>query len=234
MHTFYSSFIQNGHILLPEEETRHAFRVLRLHKGDQVNVFDGEGNIFRCSILSISKKEAVLEILSKTKPDFLRPQLRMLVAPTKNTDRFEWFVEKAAEMGVSDIFPVITEHSERKVIKLQRLEKIIISAMKQSGNPWKPRLHEIKDLDNLLNNFRDCQRFIAYCGKTEKIRLYDAFGDDQAVAVLIGPEGDFSPGEVKSAMAEGWKPVTLGNRRYRTETAAVLAVHTFHLKRKSD
>ena len=230
MHHFFSKQLSNGIIVLQAEEAHHAKRVLRLQSGDTVKVFDGEGSIFDCRINELSKKEAILTIIKEFKAEFNRPELTMLVAPTKSIDRFEWFLEKATEIGVREIVPVLSEHSERKVIKHDRLEKVLVSAMKQSLNPYKPILKELTPFAEVINKYSNSDRFISHCIADEKDHLFGELKGNVATCILIGPEGDFSPNEIEMAIAAGWKPVTMGHQRFRTETAAVLAVHMYSLK----
>lgn len=230
MHHFYSKQISNGFVVLSAEESHHALRVLRLQTNDIVKVFDGEGSIYDCRIKKLSKKEAVLGVLKEKKAEFKRPELTLLVAPTKSIDRFEWFLEKATEIGVGEIIPILTEHSERKVLKHNRLEKVLVSAMKQSMNPYKPVLQELTPFAKVMEQFATGNRFIAHCYPNSQKDLFGSIKKGQPTSILIGPEGDFSPNEIEMAIAAGWKPVTMGRQRFRTETAAVLAVHSYSLK----
>jgi len=230
MHHFFSKQISNSNVILSAEEAHHVLRVLRLKIGDKVKVFNGEGSIFECEIKEHSKKEAILKILNEDKSKFNRPELTLLIAPTKNIDRFEWFLEKATEIGVGIIVPIISEHSERKVLKHDRLEKVLVSAMKQSMNPYKPILQGLTPFTEVLEKYSNSDCFISHWIADEKGHLFKELNKNVATSILIGPEGDFSHNEVELAIAAGWKPVTLGHQRFRTETAAVLAVHLFSLK----
>ena len=230
MHHFYSKQVNSDFITLSAEEAHHAKRVLRLQTGDLVKVFDGEGSIFNCSIKELSKKEAILFIISEYKSGYKRPDLTLLVAPTKSIDRFEWFLEKATEIGVGIIVPILTEHSERKVLKQERLEKVLVSAMKQSMNPYKPVLHELTPFKQVMKEFTTGDRLISHCYEGKKSDLFKGLHPGSATSILIGPEGDFSLPEIEMAIAARWKPVTMGHQRFRTETAAILAVHLYSLK----
>lgn len=247
MELFYSDTIQKGTCILNEEEARHCIKVLRHVAGDVIHVIDGRGGLHECRILE-GKKEVLCEILSTCENFGIHEyQLVMAVAPTKNIDRYEWFLEKATEIGVDTIVPVIGEHSERKIVKPERLHKILLSAAKQSLKGGIPVLREaesvvsfIKKADQLFSGADGVLKLIAYCGSAEKISLKQAVeeymeantnhfgrGDYSPVpriAILIGPEGDFSEEEVRLAMEKGFKPIHLGNSRLRTETAAVAAV----------
>lgn len=213
---------------LNEEESLHCVKVLRLSQGDTIQVIDGIGTLYDARILVPSPKRVEVEILA-AHPDFgSHPyELHMAVAPTKNIDRFEWFVEKAVEIGVDSITPLLCRYSERKVIKLERLEKIAISAAKQSLKGKVPVIHSLTSIDQFLSEAPGGQRFIAHCHEDgERLLLSKQIQPGSVCSVLIGPEGDFSEEEVAKAMKTGFIPVSLGNSRLRTETAAVVATHT--------
>ena len=235
MEIFYTSDIAGGILNLGEEESQHCIKVLRHRAGDEISVIDGEGTLFRCRIISDSAKGASAEILESF-PDWGgHPyHLEMAVCPTKNMDRYEWFAEKACEIGLDSIVPVIGEHSERKVLKPQRLEKILLSATKQSLKGRIPQLKEavsVKDYIGSLRDVPDRMKLIAYCFEDDshpRISIRQALADMpekyQGISVLIGPEGDFSAEEAALAMKCGFIPVHLGPSRLRTETAALTAV----------
>lgn len=213
---------------LNEEESLHCVKVLRLSQGDTIQVIDGIGTLYDARIVVPSPKRVEVEILA-AHPDFgSHPyELHMAVAPTKNIDRFEWFVEKAVEIGVDSITPLLCRYSERKVIKLERLEKIAISAAKQSLKGKVPVIHSLTSIDQFLSDAPEGQRFIAHCHEDgERLLLSKQIQPGSVCSVLIGPEGDFSEEEVAKAMKTGFIPVSLGNSRLRTETAAVVATHT--------
>lgn len=213
---------------LNEEESLHCVKVLRLSQGDTIQVIDGIGTLYDARIVVPSPKRVEVEILA-AHPNFgSHPyELHMAVAPTKNIDRFEWFVEKAVEIGVDSITPLLCRYSERKVIKLERLEKIAISAAKQSLKGKVPVIHSLTSIDQFLSEAPEGQRFIAHCHEDgERLLLSKQIQPGSVCSVLIGPEGDFSEEEVAKAMKTGFIPVSLGNSRLRTETAAVVATHT--------
>lgn len=213
---------------LNEEESLHCVKVLRLSQGDTIQVIDGIGTLYDARIVVPSPKRVEVEILA-AHPNFgSHPyELHMAVAPTKNIDRFEWFVEKAVEIGVDSITPLLCRYSERKVIKLERLEKIAISAAKQSLKGKVPVIHSLTLIDQFLSEAPEGQRFIAHCHEDgERLLLSKQIQPGSVCSVLIGPEGDFSEEEVAKAMKTGFIPVSLGNSRLRTETAAVVATHT--------
>ena len=233
MEIFYSTDVGNGLCTLTEEESRHCAKVLRHTVGDTIKVIDGSGALYTCSIIECGKK--VVCNIEQVEENFGAHgyNLTMAVCPTKNIDRYEWFLEKATEMGVDTVVPVIGEHSERRIIKPERLEKILVSAAKQSLKGAIPTLHEAISVKEFIKNAASAPgvKLIAYCGEKEKVTLTWAvkqalaeLPDNPSITILIGPEGDFSPAEVDAAIAAGFHPLTLGDSRLRTETAATAAV----------
>lgn len=212
--------------VLPEEESAHAVRVLRLEAGSEVRVVDGKGGFFRAVIAQPHPRKCLVEVLEELPESGARPyRLHVAIAPTKHIERTEWFIEKATEIGVDEITPFIGRYSERKVIKPERLEKIIVSAAKQSLKSRFPVLHELCRFDELVQRTAGVpHRFIAHCYEEDKTLLQSAVRPGEDTLVLIGPEGDFSPEEVQRALAAGFRPVSLGDSRLRTETAGVVAV----------
>lgn len=229
MQLFYAPNINPPHYTLSEEESKHAVRVLRLSQGDTLSITDGAGRLFSCQVTDANPKRCSVEVIS-TIEEFepLPYSLTMCVAPTKNIERFEWFLEKATEIGISEVYTLLTSHSERKAIKLERETKVITSAMKQSLKAYHPTLHDITPIKNVINREFDGERYIAHCGEAVTVEGRQFLGDiapkSGNIEILIGPEGDFSPEEVKAAVAKGYKEISLGNQRLRTETAAVVAV----------
>ena len=233
MELFYSTEIVSGLCTLTEDESRHCAKVLRHVVGDTIKVIDGSGALYTCTIIECGKK--VVCNVEQVEENFgaHKYNLTMAVCPTKNIDRYEWFLEKATEMGVDVVVPVIGEHSERRIIKPERLEKILVSAAKQSLKGAIPVLKEAMPVKQFIkeNAGTDGVKLIAYCGEQEKVTLAQAVQNAVAsnpeaphITILIGPEGDFSSAEVDAAMEAGFKPLTLGDSRLRTETAAVAAV----------
>ena len=233
MELFYSTEMENGLCTLAEEESRHCAKVLRHAVGDTINVIDGCGSLYTCKILECGKK--VVCSVEQVQENFGAHgyNLTMAVCPTKNIDRYEWFLEKATEMGVDVIVPVIGEHSERRIIKPERLEKILVSAAKQSLKGAIPVLQEAVSVKQFIKEHAEAPgvKLIAYCGEQEKVTLAEAvkearnlLPDSPTLTILIGPEGDFSPAEVDAAIAAGFRPLTLGDSRLRTETAAIASV----------
>ena len=223
---------------LPEEEAQHAVRVLRMEMGDEMMLMDGEGVFYRAVVTEATKKRCLYRI-EETLPQERQwqPHLHLAIAPTKNMDRTEWFAEKATEIGFDELTFLKCRWSERTVIKTERIEKILVSAMKQSHKAWKPVLNEMMDFKAFLQEIekpeKPMQKFICHCheeeGLGEKVMLKDAVKGGEDVLVLVGPEGDFSIDEVKMAEAQGFQSVSLGKSRLRTETAALVAVHIMNL-----
>lgn len=235
---FYSPDALNNPCL-PDEESAHALRVLRLGVGDEINVIDGKGNLLECTIDDVKGKKCHFEIKNQQKlaPEWPR-KINIAVAPTKNMDRMEWFVEKATEIGVDKISLLNCQFSERKVVKTERLDKIVVSAMKQSHKFYKPVVDEMENFKNFIEKPFAGARFVAHCYEDGDLLLPNGakpFLMDEIVAkdddmqVLIGPEGDFSVNEVKMAIQKGFVPISLGTSRLRTETAALVAVHLMRL-----
>ncbi len=209
-----------------KEESKHIVKVLRKSEGDILHVTNGLGNLFHTEIILASDKKCTVKInqTETQKPtDFY---LHLAVAPTKMNDRFEWFLEKATEIGIHEITPIICEHSERKVIKTERFDKIIQSAMKQSLQYFLPKLNEPMSFKEFINKNHDGTLFIAHCEETDKKLLKEAIVAKEKYTILIGPEGDFSEKEIETALQNNYIPVSLGNTRLRTETAAVVACHS--------
>ncbi|MGN0201640.1 MAG: RsmE family RNA methyltransferase [Candidatus Cryptobacteroides sp.] len=237
MEIFYSNDTDGKSVLLGPEESAHCIRVLRHRPGDEVTVVDGKGTMYRCRLEDDSVKGARAAVL-ETVPEWgTHPySLTMAVCPTKNNDRFEWFAEKATELGVDRIVPVIGERSERRVFKSERTRKIVLSAMKQSLKASLPLVDEPISVRDFILSSGDGLKLICYCfeGETDRHQVTEVFpeplaGDKPQVTVLIGPEGDFSPAEAELALQHGFIPVSLGPSRLRTETAAVTAVAACYL-----
>lgn len=226
MHVFYTPDLQDeAHYTLNEEESRHCSKVLRLSPGDQVFLIDGQGGLYEAVIETESKKHVGLLITKTTKAYQKRNHhLHIAIAPTKNIERLEWFLEKATEIGIDEITPIICERSERKIIKADRLQKVITAAVKQSLQAYHPVLNHAITFSELLRQQTVAAKLIAHCIDDEQRRsineLVQPLGN---YLILIGPEGDFSPQEIGSALEAGFMPVTLGNTRLRTETAALAA-----------
>lgn len=218
-------------LTLPEGESAHCVRVLRHQAGDIINVTDGKGFRYYCRIIDAHAKHTSVAILEKYEiPKPWEFDIALAIAPTKNIDRMEWLVEKLTEIGIDKIVPLRCHHSERKEIKPERLDKIAVSAMKQSLKSLLPVITTMTPLTQFVKSCQADQKYIAYCDPTiERKLLSRIVKPGKSVAILIGPEGDFSPEEVSLAMGHGFVPVSLGDCRLRTETAALCAVQTIHV-----
>ena len=218
------------HPVLSEEESGHCVRVLRLDIGDAIRITDGRGFFYDAVIERPHPKHCEVRIERKwQQPALWNFRLHIAVAPTKNMDRMEWFVEKATEIGIDAVTCLTCRFSERREIKLARLEKITVSAIKQSQKATLPLLEGMADFRDFVKRPFDGQKFIAHCGTGEKQLLKTCYNPGSHALVLIGPEGDFSPEEVNMALEQGFQPISLGESRLRTETAALVACHTLQL-----
>ncbi len=230
MQIFYTPGIKGKEHVLDETESKHAIRVLRLNNGDKIHLIDGKGNFFEVEITDANPKQCRVEVVKQTCEYGKRHHyLHLAVAPTKNIERFEWFLEKATEIGIDEITPILCEHSERKIIKNDRLEKVIIAAMKQSLKAYLPRLNPLTPVTQLFQSPHNGKKFIAHCYEQEKWELKKEIADSRSNLILIGPEGDFSEEEIAMALKKDFIPVELGKSRLRTETAAIVACHTASL-----
>lgn len=231
MELFYSQDIEGGTCRLDHDESGHCIKVLRHRLGDEISVIDGRGTLYRCRIVSDSHKEVVAQVIDSVQDWGGHPyRLHMAVCPTKNNDRFEWFAEKACEMGFDELSPIIGDHSERRILKTQRVEKILVSASKQSLKASVPMVNEPVSVKEFIaaNASNDSLKLIAYCFDDERvprrsIKEVLAGYEGADVTVMIGPEGDFSHEEAELALNAGFIPVHLGASRLRTETAAIAA-----------
>ena len=234
MIVFYTKEIEGDRAVLEGEEFRHAIQVLRKKQGDQIRFTDGRGGWYNGQIEVIGKGQCIVYITDSEIASSRRSyQVCLAVAPTKSMDRFEWFLEKATEIGVDRIVPVWCRYSERATLRMDRLEKILIAAMKQSLQPFLPRLEDPVRLDSFLKEKPEStyKCYIAYIDQESNSRhLFDACQPGQDSLVLIGPEGDFSTEEVRGCVEQGFEPVSLGKNRLRTETAAVAASHCIALR----
>lgn len=225
MHVFYTPDIGSDVYVLNEEESRHCTRVLRLGTGAVVYLIDGVGGLYKAEITGETKRQVNLRIIEVQKEYHKRRHyLHIAVAPTKNIDRLEWFLEKATEIGIEEITPVICDRSERKVVKEDRLNKVITAAVKQSLQAYHPRLNPQISLSAFLKQKNDSLKMIAHCvDAAARQYISDVVKPAGSYTILIGPEGDFTGQEIEMALQSGYKPLTLGNTRLRTETAALAA-----------
>lgn len=239
MELFYSKDIDGNICRLDQDESGHCVKVLRHRSGDEIAVIDGRGTLCRCRITSDSPKGVEAVVLSSESGWGAHPyRLHMAVCPTKNNDRYEWFAEKACEIGVDEISPIIGEHSERRVFKTGRIEKILVSAAKQSLKAAVPQVNEpvsVKEFIREQAGNEGALKLIAYCFEDENVprrcvkEMLDGFEGGEIV-VMIGPEGDFSKAEAELALEAGFVPVHLGSSRLRTETAALTAVSAAYFR----
>lgn len=231
MHLFYTpEHNPFEDYFLEKEESSHCIKVLRLKEGDFIYLSNGFGDLHKVEIIDANPNRCAVRLVS-SQHEFGKREfyLHIAIAPTKNISRLEWFIEKATEMGIDEISPIITEHSERIVIKPQRLEKVIVSAMKQSLKAYKPILNETRKFEDLILQSKEENKLIGYCSdKESKSKIKDIYTKNQSVLVVIGPEGDFSQREVDIAKENGFEIITMGNSRLRTETAGLYSLFTIH------
>lgn len=227
MTIFYQENIDD--LKLSEAEAHHAVKVLRKKVGDKIQLVNGKGVLVDAEITVADKKNCEYKIIQSTQFEESKPKIHIAIAPTKNMDRYEWFAEKAVEIGVSEITPILTENSERKKLKLDRLQNILISGMKQSKNYFLPKLNELTSFPDFINSVQETQKYIAHCETEENQHLIKLLNTSQDILVMIGPEGDFSHEEIQLAIKSRFKECSLGNSRLRTETAGVVACEICNL-----
>jgi 16S rRNA (uracil1498-N3)-methyltransferase len=227
MHLFYTPDITSDIYTLSEEESRHAVKVLRLKTGDRIQLIDGDGGSYEAEIIDDHQKRCSVKVISKQKEFGKRNwHFHIAVAPTKNLDRMEWFIEKATEIGIEEISMIDCEKSERTVIKTERLNKVAISAIKQSMKAYLPKVNELNDFKKFIDSTSGSkgEKFIAHCHSRETLpHIKTLYSKGKDALILIGPEGDFSENEVKLALENGFIEISLGQSRLRTETAALYA-----------
>lgn len=235
MHLFLTDDTTGRYATLSPEESKHCTRVLRMSVGDELLLTAGDGVMCRARVCTPDDKACEVEIIERMEGYGRRPfRLHLAVAPTKNTARLEWFIEKAVEIGIDRITPVICDHSERCTQKTDRLEKIALSAMKQSLKALRPTIDEPVSLMDFLRQPLDGERFVCYCSGDERHTLKQLYHPGHDAVVLIGPEGDFSDREISTALQNGFLPVTLGTCRLRTETAALYATTALNFMNDTD
>ena len=229
MQLFYNSdiSIETSQITFDKIESKHIVRVLRKKENDILKITNGKGFLFDVKIIVPSDKKCIAEVIaSEEKPKPWNYYLHIAIAPTKLNDRIEWFLEKATEIGIDEITPIICQNSERRVVKLERFEKIIQSAMKQSLKFTLPKLNAPIKLNDFLKQEFDGQVCIAHCEEQEKTLLQSVVKPSEKTTILIGPEGDFSTQEIEKCLTKNFTPISLGESRLRTETAALVALNT--------
>jgi len=230
MNLFYSTNIDSEIVNLSEEEAKHCTKVLRLKNGDKIHLTDGKGNLYESEIIEIGLKKCSVKIVNTIKEYGKRNyKIHIAIAPTKNIKRIEWFLEKATEIGIDEITPLICEHSERREIKTERLNKVISSAVKQSLKAYHPKLNVPAKFSDFIDKKFKSQNFIAYCENDNQDLLKDIYKRNSDTLILIGPEGDFSDKEIQLAKDFGYTPISFGKSRLRTETAGIVACHTINL-----
>lgn len=230
MNVFYLPDAREGNVSFPEEESKHIVRVLRMREGDTFCVTNGKGSFFDAELIDAHPKRAMANLLNRRDGyDNRAFKLSIAIAPTKLNERTEWFLEKATEIGIDEIKLFASYHSERRVVNVDRFKKIVVAAMKQSVKSNMPIVEEMQTFENLVRQDFSGQKFIAWIDEEVKDQLCNLYDKGSDVLVLIGPEGDFSKDEVELAKANGFVPVSLGEARLRTETAAIVACHTIQL-----
>jgi 16S rRNA (uracil1498-N3)-methyltransferase len=231
MHRFYISDSIDSINVLSDEESSHAIRVLRLNLNDVIILLDGNGKAYEASIIEASPKKCVVKLLENIiVEEPAKSSLHIAIAPTKNIDRFEWFVEKATEIGISEITPIITSQSERRNLNQDRIKKILVSAMKQSKRLFIPKFNDLVKFDTFIHKTENLhsQKFIAHCLENEKKSFAELIDRSLDCIILIGPEGDFNESEINLSISKSFIPVSFGNARLRTETAGVFATSIFN------
>ena len=231
MKLFYTPDINSDEYTLSKEESRHCIQVLRKKIGDIIYLVDGKGGYYKATLIGDNPKSCHLKIdnieRNYGKSDI---HIHIAIAPTKMNERFEWFLEKSTEIGINEITPIICEHSERKVLKLERMNKILVAAMKQSKQAYLPKLNAAVSFDSFVSNNTIEERYIANCAENDKKKqLKEVIKKGTDTLVLIGPEGDFSQKEINYAMRHGFSSVSLNKNRLRTETAAIVSCNTINL-----
>jgi 16S rRNA (uracil1498-N3)-methyltransferase len=229
MHLFYIKNIVSDYYDFDKEESKHC-KVLRLKTGDMVYLTDGKGNMHKAEVIDNNYLKTKVKIIETTKEYNKRTfYLHIAIAPTKSPDRFEWFVEKATEIGIDEITPIVCERSEKTHLKMERIEKIMESAIKQSVSAYLPKLNPTKPFNELMSESVTSQKFIAYCNDAQRFELKTSCLPQKPALILIGPEGDFSESEIALAKKNLFVPVSLGKSRLRTETAGVVACTIINL-----
>ena len=225
MQLFYNPTLDNSitQFVFDSVESKHIVKVLRKKEDDILHITNGKGYIFEAQILNADPKKCKAKIIDTTKRHSKMHWFHLAVAPTKSNDRFEWFLEKATEIGINEITPIICERSERKIVKEERMHKVVLAAMKQSLRTYLPKINAPVSYSDFMGRERQGLLFIAHCEKDEKMDLKRRVAPDTDITILIGPEGDFSRSEIHMAYENGFTSISLGENRLRTETAALVA-----------
>jgi 16S rRNA (uracil1498-N3)-methyltransferase len=225
---FCENLALNTEVILSQEESFHAAQVLRMRSGDVIYLTDGLGHLFKGELLNVDSKKSLVRLIEEVPLKPATSHLHIAIAPTKNIDRFEWFLEKATEMGIAEITPLLCRYSERKEIKPERLNKVIVAAAKQSHHFIFPRLNPLLKFEDFIKTTSAENKFIAHCESSEKNDFGKSIIGKKSSLLLIGPEGDFSEQEIQLAISNNYLPVSLGESRLRTETAGVYACAVFN------
>jgi len=226
---FYQEDFTEESTSLNAEESQHLVKVLRKRAGDQIEVTNGSGMLFNCEVLEAHHKQSKIKIIETKEVSRRATYRHIAIAPTKNIDRIEWFVEKAVEFGIDELSFVLCHHSERRTLKMERIKRKAISAMKQSGNFFLPKLNEVESLKSFISKNHAEVKSMAYVDQDNELLLQDTLESGKRNLVLIGPEGDFSDEEVANALSAGFQKVSLGPSRLRTETAGIAAAHLMNI-----
>lgn len=234
MQVFFSNQIQRPHLYLTEDESKHCAQVLRKKSGDIIHIIDGLGGFYKGEILVIHKKKVEVLILEEKQEAELKQEIHIALAPPKQAEKFEWFIQKATEIGISEITPINSLRTERKKLKEDRLHKILVSAIKQSKRARIPKLHPFQKFNDFLKTPISGSKLIGHCECDPENSLIHVYNQEklyeaQKVTVLIGPEGDFTTDEVQIAKENGFSEISFGEMRLKTETAGILACHSLHL-----
>lgn len=230
MHLFYAPNLKDNLHELSQEDSRHCVKVLRLKSDDLVHLTDGKGGLYKARIIEDNPQKCKVEVIETHHEYGKRPfYLHIAIAPTKNIKRFEWFLEKSTEIGIDEITPLVSFHSERRQLKTERMNRIITSALKQSLKTYHPIFNEMTNFEDFFNSPTKGSSFIAYCGSGHSGHLKNLYNPGADATIIIGPEGDFNDGEINKAKAYGFIPVSLGSSRLRTETAGIVACGIINL-----
>jgi 16S rRNA (uracil1498-N3)-methyltransferase len=228
MQLFYSTEVNDGLITLSEQESSHCTKVLRMNRGDEINCTDGKGHFYKGIIQLAHDKKTTIEIINTTSIPEIPYQLHLFVALTKNAERLEWMLEKCVELGLTSFTPIITNRTERKNIRIDRMESIALSAMKQSLKAWLPIIHPVTKFNHAVDSLKDGSKLIAHCADDEQKTPLNLIHTESIINIFIGPEGDFTPEEVELANNKGFTSIGLGPSRLRTETAGLSVCNWFY------
>jgi len=230
MDIFYSNnFLDSSRMQLSSIESHHCTKVLRKNIGDYIDVLDGQGTKYRCEIIDDNKKAVIVSIIEKNECINKKCKLHLVISPTKSHERLEWFIEKSVEIGVSEISFIKTSRTIRKKINIDRINRIALSAMKQSGQFFLPVINNLDSFENIFVKISEEQRFIGFLEKENKNHIVNAYNKGNNCCIMIGPEGDFDKDEIDLAKKNKFKPISLGDSRLRTETAGIYAVSVIRI-----